>query len=85
MQQQQPRYSGQVHPADIHLHYMQRDLDQTKDKVSVLGDRVTALEKRGNLSEKLDWKMIGIIGLIILGLTGHITIQEIKALVLGVL
>lgn len=73
-----------LQPADIHLHYMRKELDQTKATVKDHGNRLAVLEQR-KLTDKLDWKMIGVIGLIVLGLTGHITIQEIKTLVLGVL
>jgi hypothetical protein len=61
------------------IKYIRRDLDK-------LDTRVTALEKgpsRKRLSDQVDWKIIGLVFLFALGMTGHLTFGEIKRFLLG--
>ena len=59
---------------------MRRDLDEVQDIAKDHEKRIASLERR-RLSDMVDWKMAGVIGLLLMGLTGNLTIAELKALV----
>ena len=73
---------------EVHLRYIERDVDTALRRTNDLNRRVTTLEKKASFAEKvgrslktasqITWQIWAMIILMILGLTGHITAEDVK-------
>lgn len=80
MYQQQPNWPPQYPPNGLttEVRYIRRDLDHLQDRVSTLETKADQ-----KLTDMVDWKLVAIIFVMTLGFAGHITIDDIKAFIIG--